>query len=74
MKQKKIELIYFLDCPNWSKAKEILNELEMEFTEIVQDNLAQSSAYKNYASPTILIDGKIIYGAESGPDGIGRHL
>ena len=61
----KIELIFFKECPNYLPLKSLLEDLNLKYAEVDQDLLNQGSPYKNYCSPTLIIDEKIIVGARS---------
>ena len=64
-----LKLIYFQGCPNASIAEQRLNEAGIEFEKICQDSLPADSPYRAYASPTLLVDHAIIFGAATGADG-----
>lgn len=61
----KIELIYFNECPNWQKVRDLL--VEQGFTDIKlidQNDLPNDSQYKLYSSPTLLVNNKVIMGSK----------
>ena len=64
-----VKFISFEGCPNAAKTKLALEELGVDFDEIRQDDLASDSPFKNYASPTILKDDKVIFGIATGGGG-----
>jgi hypothetical protein len=59
----RVELIYFSGCPNVDRARAAIRAGGVEaFHEVNQDDLAANHPYRQYASPTILLDGKMIAG------------
>lgn len=54
-----LKLITFSGCPNAEKARKLLAEADLEFTEVNQDDLPQAHTHRSYSSPTLL-DGEII--------------
>lgn len=52
------KLIYFEGCPNSKHARTALLTSGVEFEVLKQDDLPESSPYKNYSSPTILREKK----------------
>jgi len=59
---KRIQLIYFQGCPSYSVVKNLLSDIEIEYEEIKQDNLSEQNPLKFFTSPSILKDGKLIFG------------
>lgn len=59
----KFKLIFFKGCPNYQPAIDLLNEVGLNFETICQDDLEDSSSFKKYSSPTLLLDEKIIFGS-----------
>lgn len=58
-----IELIYFSACPLILKAKSVLRGAGIEnFLELTQENLEKSDPRKEYSSPSLVIDGKLVIG------------
>ncbi len=64
---KKYQLIYFEGCPNAKHARAVLLTSGVPFDEIIQDNLEKGDDFKNYSSPSILKDGKLIFGQKLPP-------
>ena len=64
-----LKLIYFQGCPNALVAEQRLEEAGIKFEKICQDSLPSDSPYRAYASPTLLINKTIIFGAATGVDG-----
>ncbi|MBT3922871.1 MAG: hypothetical protein HOF21_09885 [Nitrospina sp.] len=62
MNQSDIKLIYFDGCPNYEVAKNLLLQSGCKFEEINQSNLPDDHAFKQYTSPTILKNGRLIVG------------
>ena len=60
----KYKLIYFIGCPNYPPAVDLLNQAGLEFEAICQDKLEETNTFKNYSSPTLLDGEKIIFGSE----------
>jgi len=60
----KAELVYFKGCPSVPKARQALERAGLEYTEIVQDELAPSDPKRGFSSPTLLIDGKPVIGGK----------
>lgn len=58
----KCQLIYFEGCPNAKHARAILLTAGVPFEVILQDQLNENNALKNYSSPTILKDGRLLLG------------
>lgn len=66
---KTLKLVYFEGCPNAKLAEQRLRGANIKFEKICQDSLPDDSPYKNYSSPTLLADHKIIFGSSTGTDG-----
>lgn len=63
----KIELVYFDGCPNVERARQAIRDSGViEFSEVHQNCLPKDSHYRSFSSPTILLDGNIIVGSQSG--------
>jgi hypothetical protein len=62
----KVELIYFLGCPNVDRARSAIRTVGVPFTEVDQDQLPPGHLYRRYSSPSILVDGEIVAGAKTG--------
>ena len=62
----KLKLIYFRECPNAKKAKQLLAKTGLPYEEIIQDALDRNDFFQTYTSPTLLLDAKIIFGASTG--------
>jgi hypothetical protein len=60
---KKIELVYFRECPTVPNARKALHEAHISFTEVVQDELAQEDVRRKYCSPSLLVEGEVVVGA-----------
>jgi len=58
----KCQLIYFEGCPNAKHARAILLTAGVPFEVILQDELNEGNEFKNYSSPSILKDGKLLLG------------
>lgn len=58
----KITLIYFEGCPNAGRARQVLQELGADFETFDQTQLPEGDSRRNFASPTILRDGVVIFG------------
>lgn len=61
------KLIYFEGCPNSKHARAILLTSGIDFEVLKQDELPESSPYKNYSSPTILRGEEIVFGHRISP-------
>jgi len=59
-----IKLVYFTSCPNAEPLRSTLKELGITFTEVCQDDLQGGDLLKNYSSPAIIKDGKLVFGTE----------
>ena len=71
----KLKLIYFEGCPNAEKAISLLEQTKIsDYQKVVQDTLAKDDVMQGYASPTLLIDNKIIFGAIAGDGGCTLNL
>ena len=67
---RSIELIYFPGCPNVAAAREALGRafsalnLPPQWTEFQTDDPALPDHARGYGSPTILVDGRDVFGGE----------
>lgn len=64
-----LKLVYFEGCPNVDKARKLLQQTGTQFEEVQQNTLPKNHPDKGYASPTVLDDKKIIFGAKTGRGG-----
>ena len=71
---KNIKFVYFDGCPNAQKVLNILMDLGVEFEEIEQTSLPDGNEFKNYSSPTVIVDDKIVFGAEAEGGGCSLNL
>lgn len=62
---KNYKLLYFEGCPNYKPAKKLLDEIDLDFISICQDNLDETNPLKNYSSPTLLRGNQIVFGSEA---------
>jgi len=62
---KQLILIYFRACPNSDKVKETIREAGLDFKAVEQDDLDRDDPFLNYSSPSILLDGTILFGAKT---------
>lgn len=63
----KVTLIYFSQCPNVNRARDSIVKAGInDFSEINQDTISNDHPYKQFSSPTILVDGEIIAGSRNG--------
>ena len=60
-----LKLVYFKGCPNHPPAVELLNQLNIDFELICQDELSADDSFRNYASPTLLEGNEIIFGSRA---------
>jgi len=67
----RLTLIYFRDCPNAGRARQLLQDLGFEFQEVVQDELSPDSRLRRYTSPTLLSEDRLVFGGELGQGGTG---
>lgn len=58
-------LIYFKGCPNTKKARSLLAQAGVDYSEICQDNLKPSDPLRQYSSPTLLRGSKLVFGSET---------
>jgi|TARA_B100000749_G_scaffold280077_2_gene274695 hypothetical protein len=65
MKMADYKLVYFRGCPNYLPAEELLRSAGVKFESVCQDDLSNSDPLKNYSSPTLLINNKIVFGSEA---------
>lgn len=56
-------LITFAGCPNAEKAKTLLGEAGLKYTEIKRDDLTESHPHLRYSSPSLLDGEKLIFGS-----------
>ncbi len=59
----KVKLVYFKGCPNVEKVSAFLAEAGVDCTLVCQDDLPPEHPLKECSSPTIIKDGKIVFGA-----------
>ena len=59
---ERIQLIYFQGCPNYSVLKNLLSDIGVKYEEIEQTGLEETDPLKLFSSPSILKDGKLIFG------------
>lgn len=71
---KNIKFVYFDGCPNAQKVMNILVGLGVEFEKIEQTSLSDGDQFKNYSSPTVIADDKIVFGAEADGGGCSLNL
>ena len=64
-----LKFIYFEDCPNAAKVRKNLVDAGYDFEAVNQNRLAAGNSLKNYSSPTILKENKIIFGSATGSEG-----
>jgi hypothetical protein len=57
-----VKLIYFKGCPNYETARNLLLQLGYHFKEIDQGDLPENHSFRNYTSPTIIKNKKLICG------------
>ncbi len=62
---KDIKLIFFEGCPNAERVRQALQESGVEFIELDQNTLDGKDNYKNYASPTVIKNDKVILGGNA---------
>lgn len=67
----RLTLIYFRECPNAGRARELLKESGFAFREVVQDELSPDSRLRRYTSPTLLAEDRLVFGGELGQGGTG---
>lgn len=58
-----LRLVYFEGCPNAPKAVNLLESIGEDFERINQVNLPPEDPYRDYASPTLLWNDQIVFGA-----------
>jgi hypothetical protein len=68
---QKFRLIYFIGCPNYEPAKSLLEKAGVEFEEVCQDEISSSDPHKEFSSPTLLMDDRIIFGSRVSGSGGG---
>jgi glutaredoxin len=71
---KKLKFIYFTGCPNAQKMKETLEDLDYQLDEIEQTSLQSGDQYKNYSSPTVIKDERIIFGGKAEGGGCSLNM
>ncbi len=64
-----LTLITFSGCPNAAGAREALRRSGRPFREVNQDDLPAGHPLRGYTSPSILADGRLLFGAASGGAG-----
>lgn len=62
-------LVTFAGCPHAASAREVLQHSGRDFREVVQDTLPEGDPLRGYTSPSILLDGRLLFGAASGESG-----
>lgn len=60
------KLIYFQGCPNAAIAKQVLDEMGVEYDSVCQDNLPEGDKDFKWSSPTVLFNEQIIVGGKTG--------
>jgi len=65
-KLAEVKFIYSEGCPNADKTRTALKSIGIDFDSIKQDDLSESSIFRNYSSPTILQGNNVIFGCETG--------
>ena len=63
--ERKIVLVYFSDCPNAIEAREILERSGLQFYAVNQDQLSKNDPLLGYSSPSILVNGALIFGSKT---------
>ena len=58
-----IELLYFQGCPNFIRAKALLDRERISYVLIDLNLLPAHDSKRSYSSPSILASGKLIYGS-----------
>jgi hypothetical protein len=71
---REIKFIYFEGCPNAQKVRDSLTKIGIKFAVIEQTQLVSNSPYKDYSSPTILRDGKVVFGKIAKGGGCTLHI
>jgi len=64
-KLAEVKFIYSEGCPNADKTRTALKSIGIDFDSIKQDDLSESSIFRNYSSPTILQGNNVIFGCET---------
>jgi hypothetical protein len=64
-------LITFKGCPIVKKAKSLLAEAQLKYTEVQQDELPELHPYRAYSSPSLLKDDRLIFGSRTGSQSYG---
>lgn len=60
----RIELIYFESCPNIDAARSAIRSAGVDdFSEVNLNQTGNDESYRNFSSPTILLNGRVIVGA-----------
>jgi hypothetical protein len=67
VKMSEFILIYFNGCPNAEAAMHNAGQAGVRFRAVDQDALRANDPLNGYSSPTLLMDGKIIFGAKASP-------
>jgi len=65
-KLAEVKFIYSEGCPNADKTRTALKTIGIDFDDIKQNDLSESSVFRNYSSPTILQGNNVIFGCETG--------
>lgn len=71
---KRIQFIYFEGCPNANEILDLMDELGIDFEKVEQNLLASEDKLKNFSSPSILLEGQIIFGTETTGGGCSLNL
>ncbi len=61
-KMNSLKFLFFAGCPNYELARTILVRLGAEFEEIEQTQLPEGHPYKYFSSPSIIINGSLVFG------------
>lgn len=61
-----LTLVYFAGCPNAERARAILQQSGQPFREVCQDTLPAGHPYWSYASPSILLGERLVFGEKTG--------
>jgi hypothetical protein len=62
---KVVKLIYFEGCPKLNQVRDLLRSIPgVHIEEVRQDDLPEGARFLGYSSPSVLLEGRIIYGTE----------
>lgn len=64
-----VTLITFRGCPNADKARLALKNIGLSFKDILSDDLPIGHPWREYSSPTILKNEKLVFGSAQGGNG-----